>query len=88
MYIIVWRLLIFHYTLQSLGFGAGIDTAMGSRRAAADADRAASATSYTDIEKENSERDELLKKVEPRDLIQFGMIPVIKNLFIILLIKL
>lgn len=55
---------------------------MGSRRAAADADRTASATSYTDIEKENSERDELLKKVEPRDLIQFGMIPVIKTEFI------
>jgi len=50
---------------------------MGSRRAAADADRIASATSNTDIEKENSERDELLRKVEPRDLIQFGMIPVI-----------
>ncbi|VVC28433.1 Clp ATPase, C-terminal,AAA+ ATPase domain,P-loop containing nucleoside triphosphate hydrolase,ATPase, AAA- [Cinara cedri] len=60
---------------NSLGFGAAIDTSMGSRRAATDADRAASATSYTDIEKENSERDELLKKVEPRDLIQFGMIP-------------
>lgn len=53
---------------------------MGGRRAAADADRTASATSYTDIEKENSERDELLKNVEPRDLIQFGMIPVINSL--------
>lgn len=52
---------------------------MGSRRAAADADRTASATSYTDIEKENSERDDFLKKVEPRDLIQFGMIPVINS---------
>lgn len=52
---------------------------MGSRRAVADADRVASATSFTDIEKENAEKDELLKKVEPRDLIQFGMIPVIIN---------
>jgi len=60
---------------NSLGFGADIDNSIGSRRAVADADRTASATSYTDIEKENSERDELLKKVEPRDLIQFGMIP-------------
>lgn len=60
---------------NSLGFGADGDTAMGSRRAATDADRVASATSNTDIEKENSERDELLRKVEPRDLIQFGMIP-------------
>jgi len=55
---------------------------MGSRRAAAEADRVASTASYTDIEKENAERDGLLKKVEPRDLIQFGMIPVINNSFI------
>lgn len=67
--------------LQSLGFGAGTDTATGSRRAAAEADRSASASSYTDIEKENAERDGLLRKVEPRDLIQFGMIPVINLLF-------
>ncbi|KAE9541224.1 hypothetical protein AGLY_004469 [Aphis glycines] len=60
---------------NSLGFGAEIDTEMGSRRAAAEADRVASTASYTDIEKENAERDGLLKKVEPRDLIQFGMIP-------------
>lgn len=56
---------------------------MGSSRAVAEADRVASTTSYTDIEKENAERDGLLKKVEPRDLIQFGMIPVINNPFII-----
>jgi ATP-dependent protease Clp ATPase subunit len=56
---------------------------MGSRRAAAEADRTESLTSYTDIEKENAERDGLLKKVEPRDLIQFGMIPVINYSFII-----
>lgn len=61
---------------QSLGFGAGIESVKGSRRAAADEDRVASATSLIDIEKENAERDDLLKKVEPRDLIQFGMIPV------------
>ncbi|XP_060854691.1 ATP-dependent Clp protease ATP-binding subunit clpX-like, mitochondrial [Rhopalosiphum padi] len=60
---------------NSLGFGAEIDSEMGSRRAAAEADRVASTASYTDIEKENAERDGLLKKVEPRDLIQFGMIP-------------
>lgn len=59
-----------------------IDNEMGSRRAATEADRVASTNSYTDIEKENAERDGLLKKVEPRDLIQFGMIPVINNLFI------
>lgn len=56
---------------------------MGSRRAAAEADRTETLTSYTDIEKENAERDGLLKSVEPRDLIQFGMIPVIICLFII-----
>lgn len=72
-----------YYIFQSLGFGADVGTGIGSRRAVADADRAASATSFTDIEKENAERDELLKKVEPRDLIQFGMIPVINNTIII-----
>lgn len=66
-----------------MGFGADIDTAMGSRRAAAEADRVASTASYSDIEKENAERDGLLIKVEPRDLIQFGMIPVIENSFVI-----
>ncbi|XP_050439542.1 ATP-dependent Clp protease ATP-binding subunit clpX-like, mitochondrial [Adelges cooleyi] len=29
----------------------------------------------SDVEKQNAERDELLKKVTPRDLVQFGMIP-------------
>ncbi|XP_050521202.1 ATP-dependent Clp protease ATP-binding subunit clpX-like, mitochondrial isoform X2 [Daktulosphaira vitifoliae] len=60
---------------NSLGFGTGFETSMGSRREATDADRVASAVDHTDIEKENEERDSLLKKVEPRDLIQFGMIP-------------
>lgn len=50
---------------------------MESRKDATDADRIASATSYSGIEKENAERDELLKKVEPQDLIKFGMMPVI-----------
>jgi hypothetical protein len=54
---------------------------MGSRRATAEADRTKSLTSYTDIEKENTERDGLLKKIEPR--VQFGMIPVINYSFII-----
>lgn len=74
------------FILQSLGFGSGVDTATGSRRAAAEADRSDSVISYTDIEKENAERDGLLKKVEPRDLIQFGMIPVINFIFNILFI--
>lgn len=63
-----------------MGFGeSGISEINGieSRKAATDADRIASATSYSDIEKENAERDELLKKVEPQDLIKFGMMPVI-----------
>lgn len=42
----------------------------------ANADSASETNLFTEIEKENAERDKLLKKVEPSDLIQFGMIPV------------
>ncbi|XP_050439055.1 ATP-dependent Clp protease ATP-binding subunit clpX-like, mitochondrial [Adelges cooleyi] len=32
-------------------------------------------SSGSDVEKQNAERDDLLKQVNPRDLVQFGMIP-------------
>jgi len=60
----------------TLGFGVEINRTMVSRKDAAKFNFVASTVSYAaDIEKENVERDELLKKVEPRDLIKFGMIP-------------
>ncbi|KAE9532554.1 hypothetical protein AGLY_009635 [Aphis glycines] len=60
----------------TLGFGAEIDRTMVSKKDAAKSNFVDSKASYTaDIEKENVERDKLLKKVEPRDLIKFGMIP-------------
>lgn len=52
---------------------------MGNKRS--HADQKASDILYTVIEKENTERYELLKKIEPNDLIQYGMIPVISSLF-------
>jgi hypothetical protein len=51
-----------------------MDSEMRNRRADTSTD-----SYYTDIEKENAERDELFKKVEPRDLYEFGMLPVIYN---------
>ncbi|XP_050440719.1 ATP-dependent Clp protease ATP-binding subunit clpX-like, mitochondrial [Adelges cooleyi] len=71
------RLISRRTNMNSLGFGSEENSqSVGSRRAAADTDRIASALAdHTDIEKENAERDGLLKQVEPRDLIQFGMIP-------------
>lgn len=52
----------------------------------ANADCASETTLFTEIEKENAERDNLLKKVEPSDLIQFGMIPVINIQFFFLIL--
>ncbi|XP_025196560.1 ATP-dependent Clp protease ATP-binding subunit clpX-like, mitochondrial [Melanaphis sacchari] len=59
----------------SIGFEAKIFKSGVSRRDATKADFVDTTASYTDNEKENVKRDELLKKIEPRDLIQFGMIP-------------
>lgn len=60
-------------TLQYLGFGIGGQSA--GRRAASQAD-VAHQTASTDAEEDNQEKDALLSKVEARDLIEFGMIPV------------
>lgn len=60
-------------SLQYLGFGIGGQSA--GRRAASQADVAHQMAS-TDAEEDNQEKDALLAKVEARDLIEFGMIPV------------
>lgn len=60
-------------SLQYLGFGVGERN--GGRRAASQAD-VAHQTSGTDVESDLQEKDALLAKVEARDLIEFGMIPV------------
>nr|XP_046199327.1 ATP-dependent Clp protease ATP-binding subunit clpX-like, mitochondrial isoform X2 [Oncorhynchus gorbuscha] len=56
-----------------LGFGTPSDMGKG-RRAAAAADKANS-SEQTDMVAEMEEKDRLLKLVEARDLIEFGMIP-------------
>lgn len=48
------------------------------RRAAQQADLAHQSV-VSDVEKDNAEKDVLLTEVESRDLIEFGMIPVISN---------
>lgn len=53
--------------LQYLGFGMPSDSSGGRR--------AAQATAQP-MENDQAERDEALKKVEARDLVEFGMIPV------------
>ena len=58
--------------VQYLGFGTPSEGA--GRRAAADADRAYSAGDGSAVE-EMREKDRLLRFVEARDLIEFGMIP-------------
>ena len=58
---------------QYLGFGIGGQSA--GRRAASQAD-VAHQTAVTDVEEDNQEKDALLSKVEARDMIEFGMIPV------------
>ncbi|GAA6093190.1 ATP-dependent Clp protease ATP-binding subunit clpX-like, mitochondrial [Tachysurus ichikawai] len=57
-----------------LGFGSPSNLGKG-RRAAAAADLANSSGSELDVEVEMKEKDQLLKHVEARDLIEFGMIP-------------
>ena len=59
--------------LQYLGFGTPSNMGKG-RRAAAAADQANS-SGDTDTLAEIEEKDRLLKLVEARDLIEFGMIP-------------
>lgn len=60
-------------TQQYLGFGTPSNLGKG-RRAAAAADLANS-SGETDAVAEIEEKDRLLKHVEARDLIEFGMIP-------------
>lgn len=54
-------------TQQYLGFGMPADTWEGRRAAQASA---------ASMENDQAERDASLKKVEARDLVEFGMIPV------------
>lgn len=61
-----------------LGFGAW-DSRSGRRAATAAA--AADASPLTSATDENDERDAWLRKVQARDLIDFGMIPVRDRLF-------
>jgi ATP-dependent Clp protease ATP-binding subunit ClpX len=64
--------------LQYLGFGAPAEVSAG-RRAASLADMLHQSASSS-AEEDNEERDRFLKQVEARDLIEFGMIPVIKTM--------
>lgn len=61
------------FALQYLGFGASSNLGKG-RRAAAAADLA-NLGSESNSEQEMEEKDRLLRHVEARDLIEFGMIP-------------
>lgn len=54
--------------LQYLGFGMPSDSSDGRRAAQASA---------ASMENDQAERDASLRKVEARDLVEFGMIPVI-----------
>ncbi|XP_059490597.1 ATP-dependent Clp protease ATP-binding subunit clpX-like, mitochondrial isoform X1 [Neocloeon triangulifer] len=56
-----------------LGFGAPVTESAGRRAAALSA--LANQSAATSAEEDNAERDALLKEVEARDLIDFGMIP-------------
>lgn len=60
--------------VQYLGFGSASNMGKG-RRAAAAADLANSSGSELDTVAEMEEKDQLLRHVEARDLIEFGMIP-------------
>jgi ATP-dependent Clp protease ATP-binding subunit ClpX len=59
---------------QYLGFGAPASESEGRRAAALSAQ--ANQSAATSAEEDNAERDALLREVEGRDLIEFGMIPV------------
>ncbi|XP_018495331.1 ATP-dependent Clp protease ATP-binding subunit clpX-like, mitochondrial [Galendromus occidentalis] len=67
------RLVSRRKTNKYLGFGAPVFESRG-RRAAASEDQANSAAHESAID-ENIEKDIMLKSVEARDLIEFGMIP-------------
>ncbi|CAG0897357.1 unnamed protein product, partial [Darwinula stevensoni] len=56
-----------------LGFGAPVTVSPG-RRAASQADLA-NQSGISSVEEDNTEKDALLRMVEARDLIEFGMIP-------------
>lgn len=58
---------------QYLGFGAPVSESPG-RRAASAAD-VANLTTTSNAAEDNAEKDALLRYVESRDLIEFGMIP-------------
>lgn len=60
--------------VQYLGFGSPSNLGKG-RRAAAAAGLANSSGSELDVVAEIEEKDQLLRHVEARDLIEFGMIP-------------
>lgn len=59
--------------MQYLGFVAPLSDSPG-RRAASAADQA-NQMSTSSVEDDNAEKDMLLREVEARDLIEFGMIP-------------
>ena len=61
------------FVFQYLGFSTA-DKGQG-RRAAAEANQKNITEGVTSAQSENEERDALLRQVEPRDLIDFGMIP-------------
>lgn len=60
-------------TFQYLGFGAPVTGGQGRRAVAQEATLHSSSQS---AEEENAEKDQALKQVQARDLIDFGMIPV------------
>lgn len=62
------------FCLQYLGFGSASNMGKG-RRAASAADLANSSGTELDAVAEMEEKDQLLRHVEARDLIEFGMIP-------------
>lgn len=69
-----WWVILFWHFLQYLGFGTPSNLGKG-RRAAAAADLANSSGNELDAMAEIEEKDRLLRNVEARDLIEFGMIP-------------
>lgn len=61
------------YTKQYLGFGMPTNSSEGRRAAQASA---------APMENDQTERDASLRKVEARDLVEFGMIPVSEIIFL------
>ncbi|XP_050528562.1 ATP-dependent Clp protease ATP-binding subunit clpX-like, mitochondrial isoform X2 [Daktulosphaira vitifoliae] len=61
---------------NSFGFGSDLDKSIENKKKSSDNNfKNTPVIDHNDVEKENSERDNLLRNVAPRDLIQFGMIP-------------